>query len=68
MNKTDTTNENKQAIIRLNCPDAVGLLARITGFIAESGGNLLDVSQYTDTLNKWFFVSFLNEFAARNPH
>lgn len=44
------------SILKLNCPDAVGLLARITGFIAESGGNLLDVSQYTDPAAKWFFA------------
>ena len=43
-------------ILKLNCPDAVGLLARITGFIAASGGNLLDVSQYTDPVAKWFFA------------
>jgi formyltetrahydrofolate deformylase len=43
-------------ILKLNCPDAVGLLARITGFIADSGGNLLDVSQYTDPVAKWFFA------------
>jgi formyltetrahydrofolate deformylase len=43
-------------IVKLHCPDAVGLLARITGFIASSGGNLLDVSQYTDPLSRWFFA------------
>jgi formyltetrahydrofolate deformylase len=43
-------------LLKLNCPDAVGLLARITGFIAASGGNLLDVSQYTDTTSRWFFA------------
>lgn len=43
-------------LLKLNCPDAVGLLARITGFIATSGGNLLDVSQYTDTTSRWFFA------------
>jgi formyltetrahydrofolate deformylase len=43
-------------LLKLNCPDAVGLLARITGFIATSGGNLLDVSQYTDTTSGWFFT------------
>jgi formyltetrahydrofolate hydrolase len=39
-------------ILKLNSPDAVGLLARVTGFIAASGGNLLDVSQYSDTASK----------------
>lgn len=43
-------------ILKLNCPDTVGLLARITGLIANSGGNLLDVSQYTDPVAKWFFA------------
>lgn len=43
-------------ILKLNCPDAIGLLARVTGFIASAGGNLLDVSQYTDSSAKWFFA------------
>ena len=43
-------------LLKLNCPDAVGLLACITGFIAASGGNLLDVSQYTDPVSRWFFT------------
>jgi formyltetrahydrofolate deformylase len=43
-------------LLKLNSPDAVGLLARITGFIAASGGNLLDVSQYTDPVSRWFFT------------
>jgi formyltetrahydrofolate deformylase len=43
-------------VLKLNCPDSVGLLARITGFIAASGGNLLDVSQYTDSASGWFFT------------
>ena len=43
-------------LLKLNCPDAVGLLARITGFIAASGGNLLDVSQYTDPVSRRFFT------------
>lgn len=43
-------------ILKLNCPDGVGLLARITGAISEHGGNLLEVSQYTDTASGWFFA------------
>ena len=43
-------------VLKLNCPDGIGLLARITAFIAGSGGNLLDVSQYTDPVAKWFFA------------
>ena len=44
------------SILRLNCPDAVGLLAQVTGAIAEQGGNLLEVSQYTDVGTGWFFA------------
>lgn len=56
-------------ILKMNCPDAVGLLARITGFIADSGGNLLDVSQYTDPVAKWFFarLAFENGRAVEAP-
>jgi len=56
-------------ILKLNCPDAVGLLARITGFIAESGGNLLDVGQYTDPVARWFFtrLAFTGGLAEADP-
>ena len=37
-------------------PDAVGLLAQITGAISNHGGNLLEVSQYTDVNTGWFFA------------
>ncbi len=59
----------KTTILKLNCPDAVGLLARITGLIAASGGNLLDVSQYTDPAAKWFFarLAFVDGRAVEDP-
>jgi formyltetrahydrofolate deformylase len=44
------------SILKLNCPDAVGLLAQITGAISQHGGNLLEVSQYTDVSTSWFFA------------
>ena len=44
------------SILKLNCPDAVGLLAQITGAISNHGGNLLEVSQYTDVNTGWFFA------------
>lgn len=43
-------------ILKLNCPDSVGLLARITGEISAQGGNLLEVSQFTDKTSSWFFA------------
>lgn len=43
-------------ILRFSCPDRVGLLARISGFVAEHGGNLLEVHQFTDAFANWFFA------------
>jgi len=47
---------NSPVVLKITCPDAVGVLARITGIIADQGGNLLEVSQYTDGANGWFFA------------
>jgi len=43
-------------LLKLACPDRVGLLARLTAFVAFHGGNLLEVHQYTDPINGWFFA------------
>jgi len=43
-------------LLKISCPDRVGLLARLTNFIAYHGGNLLEVNQYTDPVAKWFFA------------
>lgn len=43
-------------LLKLACADRVGLLSRITGFVAGHGGNLLEVHQFTDPVNGWFFA------------
>ena len=43
-------------LLKLACPDQVGLLARLTQFVAHQGGNLLEVNQFTDPLSGWFFA------------
>src|SRR5258708_30348440 len=43
-------------LLRLSCPDRVGLLALISNFIAQHGGNLIEVHQYTDPAAGWFFA------------
>ena len=43
-------------LFKLACPDRVGLLARITNFVAFHGGNLLEVNQFTDPFSGWFFT------------
>lgn len=43
-------------LLKLACPDRVGLLSRLTTFVAFHGGNLLEVNQFTDRITGWFFV------------
>lgn len=43
-------------LLKIACPDRVGLLARLTTFVAYHGGNLLEVHQFTDPINGWFFA------------
>lgn len=46
------------AIARLliTCPDARGIVAAVTGFIAEHDGNILDLDQHTDPEHGEFFM------------
>jgi len=43
-------------LLKLACPDRVGLLARLSSFVAYHGGNLLEVNQFTDPIGRWFFT------------
>src|SRR5262245_55720521 len=43
-------------ILKLSCPDRVGLLARITAFIAQHRVNLDEAHQFTDSQAGWFFT------------
>jgi len=45
----------------LDCPDGVGLLARITNFVASMGGSFTEVNQFTDKINDWFLARFAFE-------
>ncbi len=57
-----------QTFLKLSCPDRSGLLSRITTFIAERGGNLFEVNQFTDTRAGWFFARVAIESATlRTP-
>ena len=45
-------------LMKLDCPDRVGLLARITNFVSGQGGNFTEVNQFTDTISAWFLSRF----------
>lgn len=43
-------------IFKMSCPDAVGLVARVTGLVAARGLNLAEAHSYTDHAAGWFFL------------
>jgi formyltetrahydrofolate deformylase len=50
-------------ILTLSCPDRPGLVYAVTRWIAESGGNLLDSQQFSDTTDDEFFLRVHFDFA-----
>jgi formyltetrahydrofolate deformylase len=47
---------NPTAILLLTCQDRVGLVSRISNFIFERGGNILDLDEHVDPVEKMFFI------------
>ena len=43
-------------VLTLTCPDRPGLVFAVTKWIAESGGNILDSQQFSDTGDNEFFL------------
>ena len=43
-------------ILTLSCADRPGITARVTGFLFESGGNILDAQQFNDRDSDRFFM------------
>ncbi|MEN2787300.1 formyltetrahydrofolate deformylase [Sphingomonas qilianensis] len=42
--------------LRLSCDDRPGLVARVAGFLADQGGNIIDAQQFDDRLTGRFFM------------
>ncbi|MDJ0626432.1 MAG: formyltetrahydrofolate deformylase [Candidatus Caenarcaniphilales bacterium] len=45
-----------KAILLLSCPDTTGIVARISHFIFERQGNIINLDQHVDTEDKMFFM------------
>jgi len=43
------------AILLVSCPDQPGIVAAMTAFVAEHGGNVIDLQQHTDHTDRAFF-------------
>jgi formyltetrahydrofolate deformylase len=51
MTKNDST-----AILLLSCKDRPGLISRISHFVFERNGNILDLDEHVDVGDKYFFI------------
>jgi formyltetrahydrofolate deformylase len=49
-------NDQLTAILLLSCPDRVGLVSRLSHFIFERGGNILDLDEHVDPEEKNFSI------------
>jgi formyltetrahydrofolate deformylase len=47
---------NRTYILTLSCPDKIGIVAAVAGFLAGRGGNILASAQYNDVGNARFFM------------
>ena len=57
---TVTSDQNsRNVILLLSCPDRAGLVYRISNFIYQCGGNILDLDEHVDPVEKIFFVRIL---------
>ncbi|MEJ3656986.1 formyltetrahydrofolate deformylase [Actinomycetes bacterium KLBMP 9759] len=43
-------------VITLACPDTTGIVARISGFLAEAGGWIVEAGYHSDPATGWFFT------------
>jgi formyltetrahydrofolate deformylase len=53
-------------VFKMSCPDAVGIVAKMTGLVAGRGLNLAEVHTYSDVATKWFFARLRIESNAGN--
>jgi formyltetrahydrofolate deformylase len=51
MTKNDST-----AILLLSCKDRTGLISRISHFVFERNGNILDLDEHVDVDDRYFFI------------
>jgi len=49
-------NKQTTATLLAECPDQPGIIARVTDFLAKNNGNIVDLEQHVDTVDKHFFM------------
>ncbi|MFF0494824.1 formyltetrahydrofolate deformylase [Nocardia aobensis] len=48
--------DDRRFVLSLGCPDRPGIIARITSFIAEFGGSIVEAGYHSDPDTGWFFT------------
>lgn len=51
-----TEPNGRQYVITFSCPDRSGIVARISGFLADAGGWITEAAYHTDSDTGWFFT------------
>ncbi|GAA5155314.1 formyltetrahydrofolate deformylase [Pseudonocardia eucalypti] len=47
---------DRRYVITFSCPDRTGIVARISGFLADAGGWITEAAYHTDSDTEWFFT------------
>ncbi|SEP98412.1 formyltetrahydrofolate deformylase [Ectothiorhodospira magna] len=42
----------------ISCPDRVGIVAAVSGFLSRHGGSITEASQHSDVSTGWFFMRY----------
>jgi formyltetrahydrofolate deformylase len=53
--------------LRLQCDDKPGLVAKVAGYLADHGCNIVDAQQYDDAMNNMFFMRVAFKCDAEEP-
>ncbi|MFE5708573.1 formyltetrahydrofolate deformylase, partial [Rhodococcus koreensis] len=48
--------EDHRYVLSLGCPDRTGIVARISTFLAEVGGWIVEAAYHADADTGWFFT------------
>ena len=55
-NRPSGRTAERQYVLTLGCPDATGIVAKLSTFLAEQGGWITEAAYFTDPENNWFFT------------
>ncbi|WP_290217432.1 formyltetrahydrofolate deformylase [Corynebacterium atrinae] len=55
-NRPSTPTGERQYVLTLGCPDATGIVAKLSTFLADKGGWITEAAYFTDPENNWFFT------------